>query len=295
MNLQAQISARQTRPRHSRLSCVDRAGLVDLLILRGQVLSRIADYERAERTAEYLVSDEPDEGLAFLARARTRATFHRFTQAVADLATADRLGADPTEVDTERAAVHQALGHYDQAQDLLREVVRRRADFQSLGALAGLYAQRADIARAERLFADSRSCYRGVSPFPLALLDFHRGRMWQRRHDISRACLWFDSALRRLPDLAPAQGCYARTEAALGETSSAIARLQRLVTSTDDPDHSAQLAILLHETGRADEAQQWSERAAARYDQLCARHPEAFTDHAVRFRLAMGDLADRSH
>jgi hypothetical protein len=62
---------------------------VDLLLLHGQVLGRIADYERAAELAEMLVSDAPDAGTARMARARTRATLHRFAEALADLEAAN--------------------------------------------------------------------------------------------------------------------------------------------------------------------------------------------------------------
>jgi hypothetical protein len=81
--------------------------LIDLLTLRGQVLGRIADYERAAELAERLVRGDGaggieggsdaagGDGAALLARARTRATSHRFADALADLdAAAERGGAD---------------------------------------------------------------------------------------------------------------------------------------------------------------------------------------------------------
>ncbi|MFD1533524.1 hypothetical protein, partial [Pseudonocardia aurantiaca] len=37
------------------------------------------------------------------------------------------------------------------------------------------------------------------------------------------------------------------------------------------------------------EAQQWRITAAARYDELTRRHPEAFADHAAHFWLTVGD------
>src|SRR5205814_5801793 len=42
------------------------------------------------------------------------------------------------------------------------------------------------------------------------------------------------------------------------------------------------------EAGHIDEARPWRDAAAARYDQLIARHPEAFADHAAEFWLAAG-------
>ncbi|MFJ7148891.1 tetratricopeptide repeat protein [Streptomyces sp. NPDC100445] len=289
VNLQAQISARQTLTERNRLAFVDRAGLVDLLLVRGQVLGRIADYEQVERTASSLVSDEPVQGLALLARARTRAVFHRFAPALADLATAERLGADTTEVDTERAAVHQALGRYDEAGRLLHEAVRRRRDFQTSVRWPACVPSTPTSPPPSTCSPKAAPATAESAPFPLALLDLHRGRMWQQQNDLSQARLWFDSALHRLPDMAPALGCYAQIEAALGETTSAITRLRPLVTSTDDPDYPAQLTILLNATGRTDEGRHWREQAEARYNQLRARHPDAFTDHAASFRLALGE------
>ena len=49
---------------------MEQALLVDLLLLRGRMLGRIADYERAAELAERLVRDASDDGTAWLARAR---------------------------------------------------------------------------------------------------------------------------------------------------------------------------------------------------------------------------------
>ena len=51
--------------------------------------------------------------------------------ALTDLDTAKRLGADPA-VDAERAAIFQAIGQYDQALTIYRDAAERRADFGSL-------------------------------------------------------------------------------------------------------------------------------------------------------------------
>ena len=116
----------------------ERARLVDLLILRGEVLGRIADYERAAELALVLVRDAPDDGAAWLARARTRATFHRFVEAIADLDAAGRRGADQAALDSERAAILQPVGCYVEARLLRRDAAERRPDFATLGALAVL-------------------------------------------------------------------------------------------------------------------------------------------------------------
>ena len=128
-----------------------------------------------------LVRDAPDDGTAWLARARTRATFHRFAEALADLDAAGRRGADRAALDAERAAILQAIGCYAEALVLRRTAAERRPDFTTLGALAVLEAERGEVAEAERLFTEARRRYRGVSPFPVAELDFRRGLMWLGR------------------------------------------------------------------------------------------------------------------
>ena len=92
---------------------------------------------------------------------------------------------------------------------------------------------------------ESHGRYRGVSPFPLALLDFQLGLMWMNEGQLEDARSSFEAALRRVPAYAPARGHLAEVEAQLGEIDSAVARLYPLALSSDDPDYAAQLARIL--------------------------------------------------
>ena len=170
----------------------------------------------------------------------------------------------------------------------------RRASFENVAALVGLHAERGEIEAAERRYAESRSRYRGVSPFPLALLDFQMGLMWMNEGRLDDARSSFEAALRRVPAYAPARGHLAEVEAQLGEIDSAIARLYSLALSSDDPDYAAQLARILGDAGRDAEARHWRRLAAARYDELMASRPEAFADHAAEFWLAAGADPDKA-
>jgi len=291
INLQAQIDGLEQLPAGGRAAIGVQAELIELVALRGQVLGRIGDYEWAEERAEQLTRDAPQDGMAVVARARARGRFHRFADALADLDAAQRLGADPALVCAERASVFQAIGRYEAALTIYNEAVKGRADVTVLGALATLHAERGETVAAEQLFDESQSSYRGVSPFPLALLDFQRGLMWLAQGDLHRALTWFEAAVRRVPAYAPAQGHLAEVEAALGEPGAAIARLLPLTASSDDPDYTASLARILGDAGRAQEAAEWRNQTAARYDELMGRHPEAFADHAAEFWLDAGDGA----
>jgi tetratricopeptide (TPR) repeat protein len=293
-NLEAQIESLEMQTATGQLTIAGRAGLVDLLLLRGHVLGRIADYERAAALAEQLVRDAPAESAAFLARARARATFHRFADALADLDIAERLGADQETLDGERATIFQALGRADEALALRRKAVGERADFATLSALAVLQAGRGETAEADLLFALGRRRYQSVAPFPLAALDFQRGVMWMERGKLDIARIWFEAACTRVPAYVPALGHLAEVEAAQGQHDAAISRLRPLAAGSDDPEYAGLLAGMLGKTGATDEARAWHDHAAARYDELVTRHAAAFADHAAEFRLAAG-LANRSN
>jgi tetratricopeptide (TPR) repeat protein len=266
------------------LAVATQALLVDLLTLRGETLGRIADYERAAELAEELVRDAPEDGRAWLARARTRATFHRFTGAMADLETAGQNGVDRATVDAERAPVLQAVGCYWHALVLCEDAAKRRPGFTTLGALAVLQAERGEVTQAEPLFDQARSCYQDISPFPLASLDYRRGLMWLGQGDLPAARSWFAAAQRRVPAYAPALAHLAEADAALGHPQDAISRLRPLVSSSDDPHYAASLARVLGAVGCHQEARRWHDRAAARHAELILCHPEAFAHHAADFR-----------
>lgn len=255
--------------------------LVDLLLLRGQLLGRIADYERATGLADVLVRDAPNDGAAWLARARARATFHRFAEALSDLDAARQRGVDRAAVDEERAAILQAVGCSAEAFVLRRDAARRRPDLATLGALAVLQAERGEVTEAENLFAEARRRYRGVSPFPLAELDFRRGLMWFGERDLPAARAWFATAVHRVPAYAPALAHLAEVDAALGAPDAAVKRLHALTMSSDDPEYANTLACALSDAGRPREAERWHVCAASRYQELVSRHPEAFAHHVI--------------
>jgi len=293
LNLRAQIEGLEPDVRLGHATVESRVSLIDLITLRGLIIGHIADYQRADEMAEQLVCDAATDGTAFVARARTRAVFHRFTDALNDIDRAERLGLDAETTSGDRAGIFQALGRYDEARAIREEAADRRDSFENVAALVGLYSEVGEIDAAERLSAESRRRYRGVSPFPLALLDFQLGLMWMNKGRLDDARTSFDAARRRVPAYAPAQGHLAEVEAELGQTESALARLYSLAVSSDDPDYAAQLARILRDAG-CSQFRHWCRLAAARYDELVARHAEAFADHAAEFWLSAGANPDKA-
>jgi len=260
-----------------------------LLILRGLILGRISDYERAAELADRPVDHADTDAAAYVARARTRAVFHRFGEALDDLDHADRISPQDIPAKHERAAILQALGRYDEALMAYEDAAGRGGQFEQAGALAGLWADRGETDAAQRLYLESLRSYRGVSPFPLALLAFQLGTMWMRHGRLDRARTCLEAAIRRVPAYAAAQGHLAEVEADLGDHETAITRLYPLAAASDDPDYAAQLARILGDIGRNDEASCWCRLAADRYDALTTDYPEAFADHAAEFWLGVGN------
>jgi tetratricopeptide (TPR) repeat protein len=162
-----------------------------------------------------------------------------------------------------------------------------------LGTAAGLGGDRVEL-EAERWFTAATRSYRGTSPFPPAMLEFQRGKLWMEHDDLRRARAWCDAAVRRLGAYVSAQGHLAELDAALGETAAAIARLRPLALASDDPDYATQLARILGDAGQTDEARTWRDKAEARYDELLARHRDAFADHAAEFWLTIGGDPERA-
>lgn len=215
INLQAQIEGRERHAATGTASVSDRVELIELVALRGQILARISDCEWAEAMAKQLARDVPMDGESLVARARAHTRFHRFTDALADLDAALRLSTDRIVVEHERANVFLAVGRYEEAMAIYNDVAKRRRDFDIICALAVLHAELKQTDTAEQLFEESRERYRGVSPFPLAILDFQRGHMWMSVGDAPRARIWFESAIRLVPAYVPAHGHLAEVEAEL--------------------------------------------------------------------------------
>jgi tetratricopeptide (TPR) repeat protein len=285
LNLQAQIEGLEGPG-----TSAEAATLIDLLILRGRILGRISDYERAAALADCLVGAAITDATAYMVRARTHAVFHRFTEALDDLDHADLISPQGAAAERERAAILQATGHYHEALVTYEAGTADRGEqFERAAALAGFWADRGMTETAQHFYLDSLRSYRGVSPFPLALLDFQLGLMWMSQDRLNEARMYFRAAVRRVRAFAAAQGHLAEVEAELGDTEAAIGRLIPLATASDDPDYAAQLARILGDIGRGEESIAWRRIAASRYDELTAAHPAAFADHAAEFWLGVGN------
>lgn len=276
-NLDAQIdSAEKQGP-------TARGLLVELLLSRGQYVGRIADYERASSIAVAWAKEKPDDPASLETRASTESTFHRFDAALADLDEAEKHGEKPQNLAAARASIFAATGRYDDAAALMpsNETLMRPLDFARKGFLAGDIGNETE---AKRLLTLARDKYVDVSPFPLAWMDAQEAKMLEREGKVAEARAHYARALSLLPQYATV----AAHLAALSSPADAIAMLEPLTKTSDDPEIEVQLSDALRRAGRSDEAADHLKTAIARYDELLEAHPEAFADHAAAMWLGPG-------
>jgi tetratricopeptide (TPR) repeat protein len=276
------------------------AGIADLLLTRARFLG---DYQALDR-ASTLTEGRGDTVVDLLRRARARSAAHRFAEALADIDAAERTGAGPDDLAALRASILVATGHADETIPQLERAVQRTPGYASRSALAVAYAAAGRYVDADRLYVAALADLDTTSPFPYAWICFARGLMWtEQAGDIVRGESMYAKALTYLPEFALANIHLAEIEAARGDLAPAVARLERVVASTQEPEPEA-LALLgqLHvRTGETERGECEILLARQRYDTLLARHPLAFADHAAEFYLGPGadparawDLARRN-
>jgi tetratricopeptide (TPR) repeat protein len=113
--------------------------------------------------------------------------------------------------------------------------------------------------------------------------------MWSEQGgDAARGAVFYEEALRLLPDYAAAGIHLAELDLARGDEASAQARLTRVVQNADEPEALALLGDIHLRQGRTSLGRGEIARAKQRYEALLARHPQAFADHAAEFYLGAG-------
>jgi len=284
-NLEAMIGGRERMLARDPDSGAVRLALVTLLQARASTYGRVEDLERAEQLAEEAVIRAPRSPDAWLARAASRASLHRFGAASADLDQAVALRAESGPVAAQRASIALATGQLPSALALARARADREPGMATLSALGVALAESGDAAGASGAFAGALAGYRDTSPFPVAFIDFQEGLLAERAGDLTRAAERYRAVLARLPGHAQGAVHLASIEMALGHHDSAEQALRTLVPEASDPEILAARAELVRRRGDLGAAAREESAARLRYEVLLARHPDAFADHAARFFL----------
>jgi tetratricopeptide (TPR) repeat protein len=281
------------------LRCLEHAtfenfvALSQLLFLRGDVLGRIADHDRAELVATEAAALSPDSASALFIRARLAVRFHRFDEANAFLDQVLAAGYATQRIDSEKAALLQATGQYREALVLRERQANKNRGIQTLGTLASLLAEMDRWAAAETYYAAALDADNGISPLPCGQLLFEWGVSAMRHGDLDRADAIFGELEAILPAHVPGRGHRAEVALARGQWDIAKMLITPLLETSDDPEYRATYAEILAACGDG-QAISEAERAAAEYERLLARRPGAYADHAAAFFLGVGNRPQRA-
>lgn len=269
---------------------IDRQGndatAVDLLLERARFLG---DHEALQR-ATVLAEAHSTTAADLLRRAQARAAAHRFASALADLAEAERMGADTGTVANARATIRIATGHAGEAVESLQARTAAHPGYASYAMLAAAYAALGRYEEADRLYARAEAELGTTSPFPHAWLSFARGLMWsEQAGDVERGEVFYAQALHFLPQFATANIHMAEIEYARGEHAAAAARLRRVLAITPEPEALGLLGDILVGTGEYEQGHRAIDAARVGYETLLRDQPLAYADHAAEFYLGPGE------
>jgi tetratricopeptide (TPR) repeat protein len=276
-NLSALIDSLELR-RIERATFENLVALSKLLFLRGDLLGRIADHDRAEVVANEAIALSPETASALYIRARLAERFHRFEEANALLDRAFVAGYPTQKIDIEKAALFQATGKYREALALRERLAEEDPGIHNIGALAS----------AEACYAAALDADNGISPILCGQLLFEWGVSAMRRDDLDRAQAIFAELDAILPAHVPGRGHRAEVALARGHLDIAAELVRPLLAISDDPEYRAIYADILAARGDSKAACE-AQRAAAAYELLLARRPEAYADHAAAFFMGVGN------
>ena len=292
-NLAATIDGLELR-RVGQPSFEELAALSKLLFVRGDLLGRIADHDRAERVGNEAVALSPGTAAALHLRAGLAERFHRFEEAGRLVDRALEAGNPRQEMDGLKAALLQATGRYGDALALRERLAKAEPRIDTLGALASLLAEMGKWVAAEGCYAAAVRADDGVSPLPCGQLLFEWGVSAMRHGHLDRAEAIFAELHAILPAHVPARGHRAEVALARGELEVAEALITPLLDTSDDPEYRAVHAEILAARGDREAAVSEAERAAAAYELLLGRRPEAYADHAAAFFMGIGNRPERA-
>ena len=292
-NLSASIDSLE-RCRAEGATFEDLISLSNLSLLRGDLLGRIADHDRAEAMATRAVAIDPENASALYGRGRFASRFHKFAEATTLLYEAEAAGHPAQEIDSERAALMQATGQYAEALTIRERLATHKAGIDTLGALASLLAEMGEWLAAEAHYMSALDNDDGISPFPCGQLLFEWAVNAMRRRDLDRAEQIFSELHAILPAHVPGRGHRAEVALARGEFDAALALVTPLLDIADDPEYRATYAEILAARGDAEAAAIAAQRAAIEYERLLTRRPEAYADHAAFFFIGIGNRPQRA-
>ncbi len=295
-NMNAQISSMQRRVETFPNDIGSRGVLVDLLLNRTKFLGSYDDFDRAlalVEDAKQHAKEHASAGRVALLHAKVLSAVHRFDEALVEIAAAETMGVKG--VSQARQSIELARGNNANEIVVLRTAEAKRVpSYASRTALASALSSAGSYAKADAAYVDAQAGYRDVSPFPMAWISFQRGMMWgEMANEPERSYKLYQHAVSLLPQYIVGNVHLAELESARGENAQAIARLEKIVDSTVDPEPASRLAEMLR-SSNPERADKYAKRAHDGYSKLLQKYPLAFADHATEFYLGEGHDPERA-
>jgi tetratricopeptide (TPR) repeat protein len=279
--LNGQIKLMAERPKDLQA----RSAVVSISLARFKLLGKSEDLTRAIELAESATTIEEKSFAALFLRARGRAAAHRFDEALADLDAADKVVVLPED---------KGRTNGTRANILIASAATKKPCPQSRGRASTPTATLADhayllglmgkSAEAASLFVQAEQKHRGTSPFGLVQIYFDRGSMWEKQGNLTEATALYKAAYAKLPQ----HPHVAVHLASLLPPAEGVAVLEPVAKETDDPDVFAELGTLQNLV-KAGSGDAMIEKAGAAYDELFAKLPSGYADHAGWFWVTTGN------
>ena len=268
---------------------IHQSTLATLLYYRYRIVGKIEDAERALAAATSAVATHPSNGEALHVRATILSGMHLFEDALNDLERAREAGFTEQRLAPLRREIMLALGRYEEVSELDRPAMQPASGFHHAVLLGNLELMKGHVDLASSRFLEAQQLYADSSPFQLSWLYTQQGITLLRSGNCPMAERFFQAALARMPMYYVAAEHLAECERAMGKLKSARSRYVSVIEQTDNPEFIGALAELERESGNQETADKLFARAQKGWNELLARHPEAFTDHAAKFFIASGN------
>jgi tetratricopeptide (TPR) repeat protein len=270
----------------------DRSAFFELVLTRSKFLG---DYGALDKIISKTEIKKPITASDFLLRAKARSVVHRFVDALNDLQTAERLGGDKRNIFAVLASIKIAQGKADEVIPELEKEASHHPSYASYSSLANAYAEVGRFSEADNFYQRSLNELKTTSPFPHAWIYFARGLMWSEKANDKRSGEeFYRRAVEILPEFVAANIHLAEIEITHGKIDLAKARLERIIETSEEPeamDIYGQLEMLY---GKLADGNRLINQAQRCYEDLLAKYPLAFADHAAEFYLRNGNNAGRA-
>ena len=238
-----------------------------------------------------------DSSRAALVQAEVASTVHRFDDARRHLAHAALMDVPCEEVERQLLTIDQACGvELDRVLASRRRIAVASRRLEDLVPFGAVLADLERFTEAEITYRQALHAYDGQSPFALAWVCFQLGALWGELvpvPDAGLAAHWYRRAIAYLPAYVKARVHLAEIRLNQGQTAEAEALLLPALSS-GDPEVRWRLADVLIAQGRFAEAGTQLDAARLGFEQILARHPLAFADHAAEFFGGSGNDLSRA-